>query len=73
MPVLNYQQHLFQERSVRSTTANTRADGHEFLEIAGRHRLAVTITPYPLDRADDALVDLAADRVNGAAVLFPSD
>ncbi|AEH08118.1 zinc-binding alcohol dehydrogenase family protein [Candidatus Protofrankia datiscae] len=73
VPVLNYQQHLFQERSVRSTTANTRADGHEFLEIAGRHRLAVTITPYPLDRADDALVDLAADRVNGAAVLFPSD
>ncbi|WP_250284146.1 MULTISPECIES: zinc-binding alcohol dehydrogenase family protein [unclassified Frankia] len=72
VPALNYQRHLFQERSVRSTTANTRADGREFLEIAGRHHLAVTITPYPLDRADDALVDLAADRVNGAAVLFPS-
>ncbi|WP_018500465.1 zinc-binding alcohol dehydrogenase family protein [Parafrankia discariae] len=71
VPVLNYQRHLFQERSVRSTTANTRADGREFLEIAGRHRLAVTTTPYPLTAADQALEDLARDRVDGAAVLFP--
>jgi propanol-preferring alcohol dehydrogenase len=28
-------------------------------------------TPYPLDRADAALTDLAADRVQGAAVLVP--
>ena len=71
VPVLNYQRHLFQERSVRSTTANTRADGREFLQIAARHRLSVTITPYPLTAADQALADLAGDRVNGAAVLFP--
>ncbi len=72
IPVLSYQRHLFQERSLRSTTANTRADGREFLGIAQRHRLAVTVRSYPLDRADEALIDLAADRVNGAAVLFPS-
>jgi propanol-preferring alcohol dehydrogenase len=72
VPVLNYQRHLFQERTLRSTTANTRADGHAFLRIAGRHRLTVTIQPYPLDQADQALIDLAADRVNGAAVLFPA-
>jgi propanol-preferring alcohol dehydrogenase len=70
IPPLNYARHLFQERSVRSTTANTRADGLEFLEIAGRHRLAVTVSPYPLANADAALIDLAADRVNGAAVLL---
>ncbi|MBM7809717.1 hypothetical protein JOE68_000582 [Saccharothrix algeriensis] len=29
------------------------------------------MTPYPLDRADRAMDDLAADRVNGAAVLVP--
>jgi propanol-preferring alcohol dehydrogenase len=72
IPALNYQRHLFQERSVRSTTANTRADGREFLDIAARHRLHVTITPYPLGEASRALADLAADRVYGAAVLFPS-
>jgi propanol-preferring alcohol dehydrogenase len=71
IPSLNYRRHLFQERTVRSTTANTRADGREFLDIAARHHLQVTITPYPLDAADHALVDLAADRVHGAAVLFP--
>ncbi|MCK9899311.1 alcohol dehydrogenase [Parafrankia colletiae] len=71
IPPLNYQRHLFQERTVRSTTANTRADGQEFLAVAARHRLAVTVTPYPLAAADQALGDLARDRVDGAAVLFP--
>lgn len=71
VPMLNYQQHLFYERTLCSVTANTRADGREFLELAGRHRLRVTVTGYPLDAADQALADLAADRVNGAAVLLP--
>jgi propanol-preferring alcohol dehydrogenase len=71
IPVLNYEHHLFQERTLRSVTANTRADGHEFLDFAGRHRLAVTTTPYPLAEADRAVADLAGDRVNGAAVLIP--
>jgi propanol-preferring alcohol dehydrogenase len=31
----------------------------------------VTTTPYPLDRADRALADLAGDRVTGVAVLVP--
>ena len=31
----------------------------------------VATRPYPLSRADAALADLAADRVNGAAVLVP--
>ncbi len=69
IPVLNYDRHLFRERTLTSVTANTRADGRELLEIAARHRLHVSVTPYPLDRADAALADLAADRVNGAAVL----
>ncbi len=71
IPPLNYQRHLFQERQVRSVTANTRADSAEFLRFAGEHRLHVTTTPYPLENADQALSDLAADRVNGAAVLVP--
>jgi propanol-preferring alcohol dehydrogenase len=69
VPVLDYQRHLFHERQVRSVTANTRADGEEFLALAGRLGVHVTTTPYPLDAADKALADLAADRVIGAAVL----
>jgi propanol-preferring alcohol dehydrogenase len=69
IPALNYQRHLFQEREVRSVTANTRADGEEFLMLAGRLGIAVTTTPYDPGEADRALADLAADRVRGAAVL----
>ncbi|MGH3942147.1 MAG: zinc-binding alcohol dehydrogenase family protein [Pseudonocardiaceae bacterium] len=71
IPVLRYQQHLFQERQIRSVTANTRQDGHDFLNFAAEHRLHVETTPYPLDQADVALTDLAGDRVHGAAVLIP--
>jgi propanol-preferring alcohol dehydrogenase len=72
IPVLNYDRHLFQERQVRSVTANTREDAREFLRVAGEHRLRVTTQEYELGRADVALADLAAGRVNGAAVLIPS-
>ena len=69
IPPLDYQRHLFRERSVRSVTANTRRDGREFLAAAARHRVTPTVQVYPFTRADTALDDLAADRVNGAAVL----
>jgi propanol-preferring alcohol dehydrogenase len=70
IPPLVYQTHLFQERQLRSVTANTRADAREFLRFAGEHRLSVTTTPYPLAEADRALADLNAGRVDGAAVLL---
>jgi propanol-preferring alcohol dehydrogenase len=71
VPPLDYQRHLFLEREIRSVTANTRADGEEFLRLAARLHLTVTTTPYPLAAADQALADLAADRLTGAAVLHP--
>jgi propanol-preferring alcohol dehydrogenase len=74
IPSLHYQDHLFEERTVRSVTANTRHDGEEFLEIAARVPLSISTTPYPMDRADQALGDLAHGRVTGAAVLVnPAD
>src|SRR5947207_808112 len=69
VPPLDYRRHLFQERQLRSVTANTRADGEEFLALAARLGLRVTTQPYPLDHADRALADLAQGRVTGAAVL----
>jgi propanol-preferring alcohol dehydrogenase len=69
IPALSYERHLFRERALRSVTANTRRDGEEFLALATRIPIRVTTTPYPFDRADAALRDLAADRVAGAAVL----
>ncbi len=69
VPPLDYQKHLFEERSLCSVTANTRHDGTEFLELAARYGVRTTTVPYPMDRADEALGDLAGDRVTGAAVL----
>ena len=71
IPPLDYQDHLFQERTLRSVTANTRRDAREFLGFAGEHHLRIVTTAYALDQADQALADLAADRVTGAAVLVP--
>jgi propanol-preferring alcohol dehydrogenase len=70
IPSLNYQDHLFYERQVRSVTSNTRDDGRAFLALADEHKLRVSTTAYPLDRADRALADLAAGTLRGAAVLL---
>ncbi|MEY9944950.1 propanol-preferring alcohol dehydrogenase [Kitasatospora sp. GAS1066B] len=70
IPVLDYQRHLFQERTLRSVTANTRADGRAYLDAVARTRPQVHVQRYPMDRADAALADLAADRITGVAVLL---
>jgi propanol-preferring alcohol dehydrogenase len=72
VPALNYQRHLFQEKTLRSVTSNTRQDGRDFLAFASRHRLEVQAVAYPFEQADQALADLSADRVTGAAVLTMS-
>ena len=73
LPVLDYARHLFGERTLTSVTANTRADGEALLRLAPRLGVRATTTTYPLDQADRALADLAADRVHGAAVLVATE
>jgi alcohol dehydrogenase, propanol-preferring len=69
IPVLDYQRHLFRERTLTSVTSNTRRDGEDLLRLADRLRVRVEVSPYPFDQADRALADLAGGRVKGAAVL----
>ncbi len=69
IPPLRYGDHLFQERQLRSVTANTRGDGEDFLARAARIPVRVETVEYPFERASDALADLAHDRITGAAVL----
>jgi propanol-preferring alcohol dehydrogenase len=73
IPSLNYGRDLFQERTLRSVTANTRQDGRDFLEIAARIGMRSTVNPYPFHEADRALADLAHERFSGAAVLVDFD
>jgi propanol-preferring alcohol dehydrogenase len=70
IPGLVYADELFREKQLRSVTANTRADGEEFLRLAAALGVLPTIDPRPLGEADRALADLAADKITGAAVLM---
>ena len=69
IPSLDYQRHLFRERTLTSVTANTRRDGEELLRIAAALHVEPRVTTYPFEAADRALADLAAGHVTGAAVL----
>jgi propanol-preferring alcohol dehydrogenase len=73
IPALNYERHLFQERTLRSVTANTRKDGQDFLDIARKIGITTTVHPYRFSQAPQALSDLANDRITGAAVLTGFD
>jgi propanol-preferring alcohol dehydrogenase len=69
IPPLDYQAHLFQERAVRSVTANTRADGEALLALAAGIPIRTHTQPYSLEAANEALIDLKQDRVRGSALL----
>lgn len=62
---------LWEERQIRSVANLTRQDGREFLEIASCIPLKTIVTPYPLEKANEALQDLMTGRLNGAAVIVP--
>jgi propanol-preferring alcohol dehydrogenase len=69
IPSLNYERELFYERELRSVTANTRADGEEFLRIAGEIPIKSFTVPMALEDANRALSMLKHDELRGAAVL----
>ncbi|RKY16169.1 MAG: alcohol dehydrogenase [Planctomycetota bacterium] len=60
---------LWEERVLRSVANLTREDGVGFMEIAPKVPVKTTVTPYPLERANEALDDLRAGRFDGAAVI----
>jgi len=69
IPPLDYQAHLFQERRLCSVTANTRADGEALLALAAEIPIRTHTQAYPLEAANEALIDLKHDRVRGSALL----
>ena len=70
IPQMDYAECLFHERDLRSVTANTRQDGRELLELAAAIPIRPRTTTYRLDQANQALVDLKADRICGTGVLI---
>ncbi|MGE3743489.1 MAG: zinc-dependent alcohol dehydrogenase family protein [Geminicoccaceae bacterium] len=62
---------LWEERIIRSVANLTRQDAVDFLALASRTPIRTEVTPYRLDRANEALADLREGRLQGAAVLVP--
>jgi propanol-preferring alcohol dehydrogenase len=60
---------LWDERQIRSVANLTRQDGEEFLSIAPQVPVRTEVTTYSLPEANQALNDLHAGRLQGAAVL----
>lgn len=69
IPSLNYERHLFHEKTLRSVTANTRADGNDLLRLAAEIPIRPHTTPFPLAEANRALQQLKHDAIRGAGVL----
>jgi propanol-preferring alcohol dehydrogenase len=70
IPKLNYDRHLFHEKSLRSVTANTRKDGEELLQLAAQIPLRPRTTQFPLREANRALQQLKNDAIDGTGVLL---
>jgi propanol-preferring alcohol dehydrogenase len=60
---------LWGERVIRSVANLTRKDGAEFLALAPQVPVRTEVEAYPLERASEALENLKAGKVKGAAVL----
>ncbi len=69
VPGLVYERELFYEKEIRSVTANTRADGEEFLRLAANLRVTPQVVLRSFEEAESTLGELAADAYEGAAVL----
>lgn len=69
VPPMDYEKHLYNERTLRSVTASTRKDGEELLQLAAEVPVRTKVTTFPLDEANRALQLLKAGRIDGAAVL----
>jgi alcohol dehydrogenase, propanol-preferring len=71
IPQFDYDRLLWGERQLRSVANMTRADARDFLAVAAQIGLQPRITVFPLDQANEALLAVKNDAVDGAAVIVP--
>lgn len=71
IPQFDYDSLLWGERQLRSVANMTRADARDFLALAAEIGLKPKVTVFPLDQANEALIAVKNDSVDGAAVIVP--
>jgi alcohol dehydrogenase, propanol-preferring len=71
VPQFDYDTLLWGERQIRSVANMTRADARDFLALAAEIGLRPKVTVFSLDQANEALMAVKRDAVDGAAVIVP--
>jgi propanol-preferring alcohol dehydrogenase len=71
IPQFDYDSLLWGERQLRSVANMTRADARDFLALAVEIGLKPKVTVFKLDQANEALIAVKNDAVDGAAVILP--
>ena len=69
IPQFDYDRLLWGERQLRSVTNMTRADARDFLQIAAEIGMRPKVTQFRLDQANEALLAVKRDAIDGAAVI----
>jgi propanol-preferring alcohol dehydrogenase len=72
IPAMTYDEHLFHEKRLTSVEANTRRDGEELLAEAARIPIRPRTRLFDLDQANQALLTLKRDGIDGTGVLVCS-
>ncbi len=66
---LDYPRHLWMEKEIKSVANLTRDDVTAFLKLAAEIPIKPEVQEYPLEKANEALIDLKRGHVRGAKVL----
>ncbi len=66
---LNYENHLWMEKEIKSVANVSRADVKEFLDLAASIPIKPEVEEYPLEDANKALIELKNRKIRGAKVL----
>jgi propanol-preferring alcohol dehydrogenase len=69
IPEFDYDRLLWGERQLRSVANMTREDARDYLKLAADIGMKPHVTTFALDQANDALLAVKHDTINGAAVL----
>ncbi len=71
IPQFDYDSLLWGERQMRSVANMTRNDARDFLKLAAEIGIRPKVTTFPLDQANEALMAIQSDSIDGSAVIVP--
>jgi propanol-preferring alcohol dehydrogenase len=70
IPPLDYAQHLWDEKEIKSVANITRKDAEDFLSLAAQIPILPQVQEFQLEQANQALISLKQGKIQGAGVLI---